>query len=652
MGDDRVPGSMIVGTAGHVDHGKSTLVRALTGTEPDRWEEERRRGLSIGLGYGSAHLPGGHVVSVIDVPGHGRFLPTMMQGAHAVDVAVVVVAAHEGWMPQTEEHLNVLEALGTAEGIVVLTHPDRVAPGELAEVAESVRLRLRGTFLDHLAGRDSAPVTFDGSTGAGLGAVRERLADAVATARAHRGQLRSTDRPRMWVDRTFVLAGAGRICTGTLTGGALRVGDRLSLLRGGAEDGAAATDVGIASLQVHGTSTAEAAAGSRVGLRLGSTRTVPEVGDALVRREQWCEGRHLHAALLPLRGHRRPRQRHGYELVMGTARWPVELRRSPKAADPFATVPAGAGESAGSSRAWEPVRLHCGVVVAPAAPGDRFVLVDSTTARPVAAGVLLAVDREVVRRRGEELQELYTAIGTGDPMALAAVEVRRGGDRLAVRELTSTTGISADAAARLGLTVAGGEVVAAAGVDSAKRGLLAALRSSTSGRVPLGDDPVRRHAAAQLVGDGLVTLADGYVGAAGGVDRGSVLEGLMGDRLWTRAQLVERLAGSGEAPELLDEALRDGRVRRLVRRATRAGTGRESSRGRSGDSERLVSLASLHAHAESVSRLLSQSPATLPQLRDALGLSRADALAVLEHFDEVGITARDGSVRKAGPQAR
>ncbi|MEV6693797.1 selenocysteine-specific translation elongation factor [Micromonospora sp. NPDC051196] len=212
---------LVVATAGHVDHGKSTLVRALTGMEPDRWAEERRRGMTIDLGFAWTTLPSGVTVAFVDVPGHERFVPNMLAGVGPVPAAVVVVAADEGWMPQSAEHLAALDALGVAYGLLVVTRADLADPGP---VLRQARAQLAATSL-----RGVEAVAVSAVTGAGLPELRaalDRLAARLPTP--------STEGAvRLWVDRSFTVRGSGTVVTGTLGAGQLRVGTELVLASSG-----------------------------------------------------------------------------------------------------------------------------------------------------------------------------------------------------------------------------------------------------------------------------------------------------------------------------------------------------------------------------------------------------------------------------------
>ena len=252
----------VVATAGHVDHGKSTLVRALTGMEPDRWEQERRRGMTIDLGFAWTGLPGGRVVAFVDVPGHERFVPNMLAGVGPVPAALIVVAADGGWMPQSAEHLAALDALGVRHGLLVVTRADLADP---APAGERARAEIAETSLG-----DVESVAVSAVTGAGLAELRDAL---------HRllGRLPDPDPAapvRLWVDRSFSIRGSGTVVTGTLGAGTVRTGDELE--RGGGT-------VRVRGVQSLGRAVPAAAAVARVALNLrGLPRDRIGRGDALV----------------------------------------------------------------------------------------------------------------------------------------------------------------------------------------------------------------------------------------------------------------------------------------------------------------------------------------------------------------------------------
>ena len=283
-----------VGTAGHVDHGKTTLVRALTGKDTDRLPEERARGISIDLGYAPLELPGGRSLSLVDVPGHERFVRTMVAGATGLDLFLLVVDAAEGARPQTHEHLAILRLLGVERGVVAVTKADAV-DGETLELAvEEARELVPGAEV----------VAVSGLTGVGLDELREalgRAADAVDQRRA--------DYPaRLYVDRVFTLRGIGTVVTGTLLSGAIAEGDTLRLEP-------ARRDVRVRSVQVHDTPVASAEAGQRVALNLpGLERTDVRRGDALVAAGAFPRSFRLEIALtelVPIRDGARLSVHHG-----------------------------------------------------------------------------------------------------------------------------------------------------------------------------------------------------------------------------------------------------------------------------------------------------------------------------------------------------
>ncbi|PZF89798.1 selenocysteine-specific translation elongation factor [Micromonospora deserti] len=254
----------VVATAGHVDHGKSTLVRALTGMEPDRWAEERRRGMTIDLGFAWTTLPSGGTVAFVDVPGHERFVPNMLAGVGPAPAALVVVAADEGWMPQSAEHLAALDAFGVSYGLLVVTRADLADPGPALARA---RAELAGTSLGAVEA-----VAVSAVSGAGLPQLRAAL-DRLAA----RLPVPATHVPvRLWVDRCFTVRGSGTVVTGTLGTGRLRVGDELELAATG-------EPVRVRGLHTLGAARTEVDALARVAVNLrGTPRDRLGRGDALL----------------------------------------------------------------------------------------------------------------------------------------------------------------------------------------------------------------------------------------------------------------------------------------------------------------------------------------------------------------------------------
>ena len=344
----------VVGTAGHVDHGKSTLVHALTGTDPDRWAEEKARGLTIDLGFASTVLPSGRGLAFVDVPGHVRFLRNMLAGAGAVDACLFVVAATEGWKPQSEEHLRIVELLGVRHGVIALTKVG------VTDARPDLSAHVRGTFLD------GAPVVaVDAPAGIGLDALRTEL-DALL---ARTPPAPDRDRPRLWVDRAFAAKGAGTVVTGTLAGGRLRVGDELVV-----HD----RRVRVRALQSHGESLPDVAPGRRVAVNVtGVGHDEVGRGDPLVRPGQWHHTTTFDATLHVLSSLDHDVSRRGaYVAYVGSGEHAVRLRvLTPHPIEPG---------SAGGVRVRLPRAL-------PLLPGDRFVLRESGRGETVGGGEILDV---------------------------------------------------------------------------------------------------------------------------------------------------------------------------------------------------------------------------------------------------------------------
>lgn len=352
----------VIATAGHVDHGKSSLVRTLTGTDPDRWAEEQRRGLTLDLGFAHTTLPSGAGLSVVDVPGHVRFLPNMLAGVGAVSACLFVVAATEVWKPQSEEHLRILEVLGVRHGVIALTKVDLVDDDHRWLAAAEVADRVAGTFL-----ADAELVEVSSTTGEGFDALRAALDRLVNMTPA----VADGGRPRLWVDRVFAARGSGTVVTGTLTGGSVGVDDRV-------EVGSARWPARIRGLQTLGVSVERIDPGHRVAMNLaGVDHHVLARGDAVVRPDQWHYTRVVDAELMVLRSLDHPVSRRGAHVAyIGSAGIPVRLR----------VLGTEAVEPGGIS----PVRLHLATEV-PVLPGDRFVLRESGRGETVGGGELLDI---------------------------------------------------------------------------------------------------------------------------------------------------------------------------------------------------------------------------------------------------------------------
>jgi selenocysteine-specific elongation factor len=523
----------VVATAGHVDHGKSSLVKALTGTDPDRFAEEQRRGLTIDLGFAHTTLPSGAELSFVDVPGHIRFLRNMLAGVGAVRACLFVVAATEGWKPQSEEHLRILEVLGVRAGVIALTKVD-LADDDLAEYAAlEVGERVAGTFL-----ADAPVVPVSSVTGAGIDALADALDDLVARESDGPADAPShtPSRTRLWIDRSFAAKGSGTVVTGTLTGGALHVEQMVRIEPLG-------RTVRVRGLQRAGRSASSIAPDNRVAVNLaGVDHGEVGRGEALVEPDRWwttaCVDGSLH--VLDSLGH--PVSRRGaYLAYIGSGEHPVRLR----VLGTERIAPGGAGL----------VRLFLPVAL-PLLPGDRFVLRESGRDETVGGGEVLDVDpvlpasrarpdrsvERVVRERGwvrtDDLERLTgrsiaPSVGV---WATTSESLSALGDELVAR-IDAAGGTGLDVAAlddrERAVLVARSDVVIDAGVarrpgdaDPEEPSILGALRDGGFTPPPVADSD--RGRLREFVRRGTVVVRDGmYFHADAIADAGEVAERLL-----------------------------------------------------------------------------------------------------------------------------
>lgn len=352
----------IVATAGHVDHGKSSLVRALTGTDPDRWREEKERGLTIDLGFAHLRMSTGEDLAFVDVPGHVRFVSNMLAGVGGVDAALFVVDPNEGWMPQTEEHLRILEYVGVRRGVVVLTKSDLVDSDSLELARLETNERLEGTFL-----ADSPTIAVSSTTGTGLGDLLTTIESVLAST----DRAADRARPRLFVDRVFAAKGSGTVVTGTLTHGALEVGDTVTITP-------SMRTARIRALQSLGREVSSAGPGSRLAINLaGIDHDRLRRGDVVVRDGDWHVTSMVDASITVLAALDHPLSRRGAHTVhVGSDEVPVRVR----VLGPESIAPGESGF----------VRLHLSREV-PLLPGDRYVLRESGRGETVGGGEVLDV---------------------------------------------------------------------------------------------------------------------------------------------------------------------------------------------------------------------------------------------------------------------
>jgi selenocysteine-specific elongation factor len=513
----------VVATAGHVDHGKSTLVLALTGTDPDRFEEEKRRGLTIDLGFAHTTLPSGAGVSFVDVPGHVRFLRNMLAGVGGVDACMFVVAATEGWKPQSEEHLRILEMLGIRHGVIVLTKRDLVDAESLGIAELDVSDHVAGTFL---AGAPILAVA--APSGDGLDELRAALDDLVA----HTPPAADRGRARLWVDRVFAAKGSGTVVTGTLTDGTIHRDEQLVV-----EPGARATRV--RGIQTLGAAVDVIEPGNRVALNLsGVSQDELHRGDCVVAPGRWRTSDRFDATLdvLPSLGHEVSR-RGAYVAYIGSRELPVRLRLL--GADSLAP-----GQRA-SVRVFLPVPL-------PILPGDRYVLRESGRDETIGGGELLdiapvtkashaapdgTVERAIAERGWVDVAELELLTGVAVEPAVghwATTPALLDATRQRLQDVIESAGEHGVDTATLaeheravvatldGVVVESGRArPAASGDPYADHPLAASIRAG--GMSPEAPPPSERATVRELIRRGVLVERDGVLFHADAVDEAAAL---------------------------------------------------------------------------------------------------------------------------------
>lgn len=419
---------LIIGTAGHIDHGKSTLVRALTGVDPDRLKEEKERGITIVLGFAPLDLPSGRRCGVVDVPGHERLVRTMIAGASGIDLVLLVVAADEGTMPQTREHLAICQLLGVEHGVIAITKKDLVDEEWLELVRSDLADEVKGTFLE------GAPIvpcsSTSGEGGEGLDELRAVL-DKVAAQAAKRdpdGLL------RMPVDRVFTMKGFGTVATGTLIGGRLRVGDAVSFLPSGLEGR-------VRGLQVHGEAVEASIAGTRTAVNVqGSEAGEVHRGEWLVHPGAVERSYRLdvHLTLLPI--FPRPLKARSKALVhAGTTHVEAVVR-----------LLEGDKIEPGSA-AYAHLELSGQVVVL---PGDRLILRGTERlaghGHTIGGAVVVRPQARRPRKRARTLEEVRALAEAGsDAKRLSLVVEQHGLAGIDQKPLVLRSGVGPQAASRL-----------------------------------------------------------------------------------------------------------------------------------------------------------------------------------------------------------
>ena len=649
----------VIGTAGHVDHGKSALIQALTGIDPDRLAEEKARGLTIDLGFAWTTLPSGREVGFVDVPGHERFVHNMLAGVGGVGCALFVVDASEGWRAQSAEHLAILNLLGIPGGVVALTKADLVDEATLERVAGEVGERLRGTTL---AGAEL--VATAAPSGVGVAA----LAAALDAALDRLPEPPDRGRPRLPVDRVFTMRGSGTVVTGTLSGGSLRAGGEAELLPAGRR-------VRVRGLQGHGRPLGEAAPARRVAVNLAGVATGEVArGDVLALPGQWAATVVADARLRCLPGAPAPlRARGAYLVYAGVAETAARLQPL----DATEVRPGGDAlvrlhlERPLVLDVFEPVVLRDsgrdetvggGVVLDPFPPG----VVRGTAARVRRTEELEA--REAAGRAGlpERVLAERAVVPLADLPRLAAVAPDRLPATLTavVRSRTLAWTPTAWEAARAAVLEAVGRQhraePSAPGLPAQAARAAAQARAASSDPAP-GAAPRRGTLAGPAAGGaGLSTALPTAALAAAGTE---VVEALVAEGRLVADGPTVRLPGHAERLDPAQQALRD----RVERAADAAGVGLlgdaalaelGADRGATALLVRtgvLVAVgpagylgrSALEGAVETLRRRFPDGrPFAATEAKEALGTTRRTAIPLLEHLDRTGVTIRLGDLRR------
>jgi selenocysteine-specific elongation factor len=604
----------VVATAGHVDHGKSSLIVRLTGTDPDRWEEEKRRGLTIDLGYAWCELPSGREVGFVDVPGHERFVANMLAGVGPVRLVLFVVAANEGWRRQSEEHLAILDVLGIEGGVIALTKRDLVDDAALARVEEEVHEQVDGTALG-----GAEVIHVSATTGQGLDDLRTALDRMLAIAPAP-----AETRTRLFVDRVFTISGAGTVVTGTLGGGELAVGDEVELYPH-------ARNARIRSLQTHKRNEARVVPVARVAANLvGTGKEDLARGDVLGAPAAWRPTTSFEGILRPVRGMAHPiTERGAFKVYAGTSEADAIIRLLEGA-----SLEAG-GEAYVRITTARPLVLDV---------FDRFVLRESGRQETVGGGSVL--DPAPPRRAGRspESRLARRASAARDELPAILAEER---EAVQASEALLLTGSSAGIPQAAGWLLRQGllqEIGPALvhhvqafheahpleeGVPLASaRRVLADLVRPANGRLdPRSIDPMLD----RLVADGFLVRTSTSIALpsrAPAEQEGNPLVLRVTEAISpepAQPPTIKELVAQGIGRDAIDAAIRAGLVVRVA--------------------PDLVFLPELIERAREIVASASGSGITVSAFREALGTSRKYAVPLLEWFDQRGITRRDGDLR-------
>jgi selenocysteine-specific elongation factor len=597
--------SFVVGTAGHIDHGKSTLITALTGIDPDRLAEEKRRGMTIDLGFAHMKLPSGKEIGIVDVPGHARFMRNMLAGAHGLDLVLLIVAADEGVMPQTREHLDVIQLLEVPRGIVVVTKSDLVDAEWLALVQEEAGKAVEGWPI----------VTVSAVSGDGLPELVAKLDELLAGAppRSDAG------RPRLPIDRVFTMSGFGTVVTGTLVDGVISVGDEMKVMPAG-------RTVRIRGLQRHNEKVESVGPGSRVAANLaGVEKNDLARGDVLAAPQSLQPARRIDARVSVLGSAPQP-LRHGAQLLLhsGTAEVPARLI----VLEGDAIAPGAEG--------W--VQLYLERPLA-AAVHDRFVLRVASPAQTVAGGTFVDVAPRKHPRHDSAVRDSLDRRAAGNVLEEELRKYPRGVTvagllRASVAPNPDLSGLHAR---RLGDWIFSDDAWRSVSMRAASE--LEAYHATFPLRSGMAREELRNRIGVSaaafpavvkgLTEDGTMVESNGSLAAPGH-------EVAVED-----AGLVRLLDEHRFAPPSLPEAMqKTGATAEIVRALAQRGEIVKVS------DEVAFSKKSFDAAVELVKEIItSEGSVSVAQLRDRMSASRKPALALLEYLDAQHVTRRVGDTR-------
>ena len=627
---------MIVATAGHIDHGKTTLVKALTGVDTDRLPEEKKRGISIDIGFAYRKTAAGDIIGFVDVPGHERFVRNMLAGVCGIDYVMLIVAADDGVMPQTVEHLHIVDLLTVRRGIAVITKTDRVPAERVAEVAASVRALLAPTAL---AGIDVLPVS--AISGEGV----EQLRDALASAAREHGTREHAGRNlRYAIDRVFTIAGSGTVVTGTVFNGAVAIGDKLMLTPSGIE-------VRVRGIQKDGQAAQQASAGERCALNV----TGADV--AQIHRGDWVVAPAIHA----------PTQRLDVrlQLLAGETQplkhWtPVHLHLGTADVTARIAIRRGASVAPGASAI---VQVIADKPIA-ALNGDRFIIRDQSAMRTIGGGTVIDPFVASTRRNAQARAAHLAALENADPAAALAALLAGAPAGVDLTQFERAMNLTPDRAAQLThkpeIAIVGKEQRVALPrtiVDGIKQSAVDALtRFHRESPQATGFEvsTLRKQLAPALPAATFTALLRELgdekkievAGSSARLPRHVATDNPADEKMWQALKPLLDNAGFNVPPlrELAPAAnLKEAILKDFLHRKARTS---EVIRVTPERFYPRATLAQLAAVAQVVTQTVPGGQFTAAQYRDATGVGRGLAIEILECLDRLGITQRIGDARK------